>query len=80
MVSPDEECELQELTWINDGVITLVDNTDARDSVGGGAEDVCVPHLELLRLAHQGDVEVPLVCGPRQPGLVQVQLPHIALS
>ena len=85
LVSPDEECELQELTWINDGVITLVDSTDARDivdgvSVGDGAEDVCVPHLELLRLAHQGDVEVPLVCGPRQPGLVQVQLPHIALS
>ena len=75
---------LEVLTGVDDGVVALVDEAHAGHvghSVRGdvGAGNVCVPDPELLHLAGEGDVQVPLLRGRRQPGLIQIQFANITL-
>ena len=84
LIPPDKEGHLQVLTRIDDGVVALVDHAHAGHvghGVGGdvGAGNLGVPDPELLDLTGQGDVEIPLLGGRRQPSLIQIQLADIAL-
>ena len=84
LISPDKEGQLQVLTWIDDPVVTLVDHPHTRHvghrvGVDVGAHDLGVPDPELLHLAGEGDVQVPLLCRGRQPGLIQIQFANITL-
>ena len=84
LIPPDKEGHLQVLTLIDHGVVALVDHTHTRHVGHGvrgdvGARDLRVPDLKLLHLTGQADVEVPLLCGSGQPGLVQIQLSNISL-
>ena len=84
LIPPDKEGHLQVLTRIDDGVVALVDHTHTGHVGHGirgdvGARDLRVPDLELLHLPGQADVEIPLLCGRGQPGLVQIQLSNITL-
>ena len=75
---------LEVLTGVDDGVVALVDQAHAGHVGHGvcgnvGAGNVCVPDPELLHLAGEGDVQVPLLRGRRQPSLIQIQFANITL-